>query len=81
MVSNFEEQFTQSIHSPAPPTSNQKLQGPSIFALIIITILATIVFIETIVIAILSINYFDLANGTYVETEEVYEIDSETNTN
>lgn len=80
MGSSFERQPIQSAQSASSLSVTRKTSSHNALALVVITILAAVVFIETIIIAIMSTNYFDLANGTDVETEEIYEMDGETNT-
>lgn len=71
MDSNFEQQFTQNIKStPIQPVQSPDSGGSSKLPWIVVSILAGIVLIESIVFVITASNYFTLASeDEYTESE------------
>ena len=71
---NFEKQFKQSVKTNVTqPMADNSVKKNSKLAIVIAAILAVVVLIEAVIIAVVTINYFEVIKGIDVETEEVYD--------
>ena len=73
---NFEKQFKRNIKATSSVLTTEKTTKSGIY-LVIMAIMAVVILVESIVLAIVINNYFNLANELFEDPGEIYSIEDE----